>query len=49
MTDMAVMVVFSSLERTQPRWTNPMTPVSLGVVHIWAGERDGLGIIEAEG
>lgn len=48
MTDMAVKVVCSSLERTQPRWTNLMTRVSLRVVNIWAGERDGLRIIEAE-
>jgi hypothetical protein len=48
MTDMAVMVFCSSLERTQQRWTDLMTSVGLRVVKFWVREGDGLGIVEAE-
>ncbi|KAJ5358794.1 Plant methyltransferase dimerization [Penicillium cataractarum] len=48
MTDMAVMVFCSGLERTQQRWTDLMTSVGLRVAKFWVREGDGLGIIEAE-
>jgi hypothetical protein len=48
MTDMAVMVFCSGLERTQQRWTDLMISVGLRIVKFWVREGDGLGIVEAE-
>ncbi|CAG8905748.1 unnamed protein product [Penicillium egyptiacum] len=48
MTDIAVMVFCSGLERTRQRWSNLLTSVGLRVLKFWVREGDGLGIIEAE-
>lgn len=48
MTDIAVMVFCSGLERTQQRWTNLMNSVGLRILKFWVCEGDGLGIVEAE-
>ncbi|KXG53248.1 Plant methyltransferase dimerization [Penicillium griseofulvum] len=48
MTDIAVMVFCSGLERTRQRWSNLLTSVGLRVIKFWVREGDGLGIIEAE-
>ena len=48
MTDIAVMVFCSGLERTRQRWSDLLTCVGLRVLKFWVREGDGLGIIEAE-
>jgi hypothetical protein len=48
MTDIAVMVFCSGLERTRQRWSNLLTSVGLRVLKFWVREGDGLGIVEAE-
>ncbi|KAJ6189837.1 hypothetical protein N7519_004745 [Penicillium mononematosum] len=48
MTDIAVMVFCSGLERTRQRWSDLLTSVGLRVLKFWVREGDGLGIIEAE-
>ncbi|OGE52135.1 hypothetical protein PENARI_c011G04588 [Penicillium arizonense] len=48
MTDIAVMVFCSGLERTRQRWSNLLTSVGLRVLKFWVCEGDGLGIVEAE-
>jgi hypothetical protein len=47
MTDLAVMVFCSGVERTKQRWTNLLQSAGLHVEHMWVREGDGLGIIEA--
>ena len=48
MTDIAVMVFCSGLERTCQRWNDLLTSAGLRVLQFWMREGDGLGIIEAE-
>lgn len=49
MTDMAVMVFCSGLERTKYRWVRLLEGVAgLKILKFWVREGDGLGIIEAE-
>lgn len=48
MTDMAVMVFCSGLERTKQRWTNLLQSVGLRILQFWVREGDGLGVIEAD-
>lgn len=48
MTDIAVMVFCSGLERTRQRWANLLESVGLKVNKFWTREGDGQGIIEAE-
>lgn len=49
MTDMAVMVFCSGLERTKYRWVRLLEGIAgLKVLKFWMREGDGLGIIEAE-
>lgn len=48
MTDLAVMVFCSGLERTRQRWTNLLESNGLRISKFWAREGDELGIIEAE-
>ncbi|KAJ5476700.1 Plant methyltransferase dimerization [Penicillium sp. IBT 31633x] len=48
MTDIAVMVFCSGLERTRQRWSELLTSVGLRVLKFWVREGDGLGIVEAE-
>ncbi|GAB1194350.1 hypothetical protein APSETT444_003595 [Aspergillus pseudonomiae] len=48
MTDLAVMVFCSGLERTRQRFTNLLESAGLKVTKFWAREGDGQGIIEAE-
>ena len=48
MTDLAVMVFCSGLERTRQRWVNLLEGVvGLRILKFWVREGDGLGIIEA--
>ncbi|KAB8271650.1 S-adenosyl-L-methionine-dependent methyltransferase [Aspergillus minisclerotigenes] len=48
MTDIAVMVFCSGLERTRQRFTNLLESAGLKVTKFWTREGDGQGIIEAE-
>ena len=48
MTDMAVMVFCSGLERTRQRWTDLFASVGLQVSKFWLREDDGFGIVEVE-
>lgn len=48
MTDMAVMVFCSGLERTRQRWLDLLESVGLRVNKFWTRGGDALGIIEAE-
>ncbi|KAE8148351.1 S-adenosyl-L-methionine-dependent methyltransferase [Aspergillus avenaceus] len=48
MTDIAVMVFCSGLERTRQRFTNLLESAGLKVNKFWTREGDGQGIIEAE-
>ncbi|PWY84759.1 S-adenosyl-L-methionine-dependent methyltransferase [Aspergillus heteromorphus CBS 117.55] len=48
MTDLAVMVFCSGLERTTQQWTRLLNSVGLRVNKFWTREGDGLGVIEAE-
>ncbi|KAA8644983.1 hypothetical protein EYZ11_008712 [Aspergillus tanneri] len=48
MTDMAVMVFCSGLERTRQRWLNLLQSAGLRVNKFWTRGGDALGIIEAE-
>ncbi|KAJ5091099.1 hypothetical protein NUU61_005969 [Penicillium alfredii] len=48
MTDIAVMVFCSGLERTQRRWTNLLQSAGLKVNKFWMRDGDGQGIIEVE-
>ncbi|KAF7596037.1 hypothetical protein BBP40_003817 [Aspergillus hancockii] len=48
MTDIAVMVFCSGLERTRQRFTNLLESAGLKINKFWTREGDGQGIIEAE-
>lgn len=48
MTDLAVMVFCSGMERTRQRWTNLLESVGLRILKFWVREGDGLGVIEAD-
>ncbi|KAE8166769.1 S-adenosyl-L-methionine-dependent methyltransferase [Aspergillus tamarii] len=48
MTDIAVMVFCSGLERTRQRFINLLESAGLKVTKFWTREGDGQGIIEAE-
>ncbi|KAJ5975404.1 Plant methyltransferase dimerization [Penicillium waksmanii] len=48
MTDLAVMIFSSGLERNRKRWTDLMTLTGLRILQFWVPRGDGMGIIEAE-
>lgn len=48
MTDLAVMLFSSGLERNRQRWTNLMESVGLKILQFWVPKGDGMGIIEVE-
>ncbi|PWY96044.1 S-adenosyl-L-methionine-dependent methyltransferase [Aspergillus sclerotioniger CBS 115572] len=48
MTDVAVMVFCSGLERTTQQWTKLLDSVGLRVNKFWTRAGDGLGVVEAE-
>ncbi|BCR98264.1 uncharacterized protein AKAW2_31583S [Aspergillus luchuensis] len=48
MTDVAVMVFCSGLERTTQQWTRLLDSVGLRVNKFWTRAGDGLGVVEAE-
>ena len=47
MTDLAVMVFCSGLERTKQRWTNLLLVAGFNIDKMWMREGDGIGMIEA--
>lgn len=47
-TDVAVMVFCSGLERTTRQWTRLLDSVGLRVNKFWTRAGDGLGVVEAE-
>lgn len=48
MTDIAVMVFCSGLQRTRQQWTNLLQSVGLKILNFWGREGEGLGVIEAD-
>lgn len=48
MTDIAVTMFCSGLERTRQRWTNLLQNVGLRILKFWVREEEGLGVIEAD-
>ncbi|KAJ5729287.1 uncharacterized protein N7483_003795 [Penicillium malachiteum] len=48
LTDLAVMVWFSGMERTRQRWIDLLESAGLRILKFWIREGDDLGIIEAE-
>ncbi|KAJ6013349.1 Plant methyltransferase dimerization [Penicillium herquei] len=48
LTDLAVMVWFSGMERTRQRWIDLLESVGLRILKFWVREGDDLGIIEAD-
>lgn len=48
MTDLAVMIFSSGLERNRQRWSDLMTLTGLRILQFWVSRGDGMEIIEAE-
>lgn len=47
-TDIAVMVFCSGLQRTRQKWTNLLQSVGLKILNFRGREGEGLGVIEAD-